>query len=931
MGKRQFFTNRQLVSIWVCAGPVACAMAQNAVSATTSYPTILVQGKVSEFRQFEKVEITGSSIVRKEQTQALPVQVITRQDIQRRGEESLTEVVQGLTAVFNGLDGTQIGSNQGAMSTAALHGMPNGTLVLLNGKRLAPYAIQTISGKERSSVDLGLVPLSSVERIEVLTDGASTLYGTDAIAGVINIITRTEFNGTEIHVNHGRPRAGAGQGHVVSLNWGLGQMRRDGFSFRLSAEMDQYEALRTADRPGAAQGRVGFEQGGKAYEADSLKLMEYSSPAWLYSPRTTRKAYSGLFMDGACVQGSWSYRNFPGGCRQSLLPTYDIYPERASHKLHWTGEKLLNANATVYAEFLYGKQKEQLAINDWPMISGRVMSTPGSVGYTEMIENGMDPNFGFYYWQPDLRALRQSFDKSQMRALIGLRGELANWDYQANIFQSRSQVKQIHERENYNNLGIFNTGLSSPLMDERLLRPLDANNSLTGQLLNQRFWEPQVTGQTTLTTSEVRASRPWFEIEGKDVMIGWGLEIRREQVASMVNPDLSAATFPPPSFQGTRRNAAAYAEAQIPVKPDWDVIAAIRSDHYNDVGPSHNGKLATRWRINSRWALRSSIGTGFRAPSIGQVQVVAEPFRNGQTNLKACTEAMEARTRQLVSSTGLPVLCPSNGPASLFTNGNPDLRPEKSTQATLGLAFAPTRNMSVSADYWRVEMRDTLQFESLSAVLADPVAYAAAYVVNPEVRVRNFGTERFHWLGFYLQMQNLGASVKEGVDVDLRYRIPFNSGRLMVGAQATYMITSKEKTNPQAAWSSDLAAYSSITEMVTPRVRGRLMFNWETVHTNWQLNANYNSGYRDKSVRAYNTTDSKFETVEGRRVGSYLTWDLYGGHQVSQSTRLRFGITNITDRKPPLSFYSPTTAVWGVNSQNNSLIRREKNSTGSNV
>jgi iron complex outermembrane recepter protein len=254
-----------------------------------------------------------------------------------------------------------------------------------------------------------------------------------------------------------------------------------------------------------------------------------------------------------------------------------------------------------------------------------------------MIENGMDPNFGFYYWQPDLRALRQSFDKSQMRALIGLRGELANWDYQANIFQSRSQVKQIHERENYNNLGIFNTGLSSPLMDERLLRPLDANNSLTGQLLNQRFWEPQVTGQTTLTTSEVRASRPWFEIEGKDVMIGWGLEIRREQVASMVNPDLSAATFPPPSFQGTRRNAAAYAEAQIPVKPDWDVIAAIRSDHYNDVGPSHNGKLAARWKINSRWALRSSIGTGFRAPSIGQVQVVAEPFRNGQTNLKACT------------------------------------------------------------------------------------------------------------------------------------------------------------------------------------------------------------------------------------------------------------------------------------------------------
>lgn len=907
---------------WVCAYPAACAMAQTSPPTVTNYPTVRIQDTAIEFRQFDKVEITGSSIVRKEQIQALPVQVISRQDIQRRGSVSLTEVVQGLTSVFNGLDLSQIGLNKGAMDTAALRGMPNGTLVLLNGKRLAPYGIQTISGKERSSVDLGLIPLSAVERIEVLTDGASTLYGTDAIAGVINIITRSEFDGVELGVTHSRPRSGVAQGAVLSLNWGRGQLARDGFSFRLSAEVDQYDALRTADRPNASQARIGFEHAGRSFEADSPKLVAFTSPAWLYSPSTPQKTYSALYANGQCTGGSLSYRGFPGGCRQNLLPTFDIYPDKNSQRFHFLGEKRLNPTTTLFAELLYGKQAVQSGINEWWTISGRLDNAPNSVGHAEAIANGFRLDYTFYFWQPNLQALRQSFDKSQMRAVVGVRGEWSQWDYQANIYQSKSQVTHSQELGSYNNLGIANTGPSSPLRDARLLMPLDSNNTLTNQLLAERVWQHQATGQTASTATEFRASRPLFEIQGKDAMFGWGVEMRQEGTESNVNPNLAASTFPQPSFEGKRRNTAAYAELQIPVRPNWDVIAALRSDHYTDVGATHNGKLATRWAANSQWALRGSIGTGFRAPSIGQMQVLNQPFRNSSFTLSECTPAMLTRTSQLVASTGFPVVCPANGSANIFTNGNSDLRPEKSTQATLGLAFTPSRNLSMSADYWRVDMRDTLQFESLSAVLADPTQFSSAYMVNPTVLTRNFGAESFHHLGFFLRMQNLGASVKEGVDLDVRYRIPTQWGRFMVGAQATHMITSKEKISPNAQWSSDLAAYSQITDVVTPRLSARLLFNWELAHMNWQLNANYNSAYRDRNISAFTADTGRAETVSGRRVGSYLTWDLFGHYQITKATRLRLGIANLMDRQPPLSFYSPTAAVWGVNTQNGSLFGR---------
>jgi iron complex outermembrane receptor protein len=894
----------------------AQALAQAAETKTT-YPPVEVTGQVPNFRQFGGLEITGSSIIRKEQTQALPVQIITRQDIQRQGLTSLEQTIERLPNAFNGVDVGAVARDFNGFTSGALHGMPTGTLVLLNGKRLAPFGIQSISGSERASVDLSLIPLSAVERIEVLTDGASSLYGTDAIAGVINIITRTEFNGLELSASHIRPSGGAAQGQVASLVWGRGQLAQDGYSLRMSAELDQTKAMRGSDRPNASQGRIGFAHDGRRYEATSSEITGFASPALLYSPNANPPMYSALFQNGTCTGNSVTYRGYAGGCTTNPLPGYDIYPASQNQKLHATGEVLLSNGATLYSELYFGHQKTQMAIAKWPSVSGRITNQVGAVGYDQTVAAGLDPSYAFYYWQPDLPALPERMDKTQSRISVGLKGALEGWQYHTNLYHSQARAQHDYDFPDLNaSLGLQT---SQRLANPYLMLPLDANNPLTAQLDALRNnWHPYVMGKTSLTALELRASRPWFEMNGKDSLVAWGLEARQETVSSTpLSPTVSAQ-----DFRGKRHNLAAYTELQLPLRHDWDLIAAMRTERYSDVGATTNGKLASRWEINSEWAVRGSAGTGFRAPSVAQTATQASPYIDQSLSSFTCTDELNTVARALAASTRQDVVCRSNDVFRLFANGNPNLRPEKSVQTTLGVAFAPHRNLTMTADYWRVQMRDTLQFMSYTSVLADPFKYQAQFIVDPAL-IRNPPTNTYyHRMGMLLQMQNLGQSLKEGIDIDARWRQPGDWGRWHMGYKATYVLQSKEKATPDALWTSDLAAYSVANNTVVPRWRNQWTLGLEQAHAYWQMTMNHSSGYTDKTITAYNTETQKSEKLAGLKVPGFLTLDVMGSYQLNPSMQIRVGVNNLFNRQPPLSFYSVSGFVWGVNSQAGSLLGR---------
>ena len=915
--KKSLFQLQPMLGVVVCGGSCAFVGAQSTEQSVSTYPPVQVVDKALEYRQFEKVEITGSSIVRKEQTLALPVRVITRQEIEKKGHLSMTQVVQSLTQVFNGLDRTQNGKLLGGFTNGALHGMPNGTLVLLNGRRLAPFGIQNISGTEVAQVDLDSLPLAAVDRIEVLSDGASSLYGTDAIAGVINVITRTDRQGVEITVDHSRPQGGLGQAWRSSLSWGRGQLQRDGYSVRVTAEIDEEKAIGMADRPVGSQGRLFFSHAGNAYQIDSPKVSPFTAPVLLYSPSAkNNKMWSSLFKDGQCTRGSLSYQGFMGGCKVNLLPTYDLYPDSQNRKLHLSGEYRLHEGATLFAEGLYARQKTNMASKDWTTISGLLVNRVDAVGYNDIVAQGLDPANTQYFFQPDLPALQTTRDKTQWRASVGVKGEIDQWNYQASLYSAQSQVVMGGEYGDIASLGFVK---STPLPSAWVLLPLDAQNPLTQQLLDTRQWQKDREGQTQLTAIDVRASKAVGERHGKDVLLGLGVEGRHEKVNTRYLEESVAF----PGFSDQRHVMAAHAELQIPVASSWDLITSLRHDQYSDVGGTTNGKLASRLVINPLWAVRGSWGTGFRAPSVGQTMSLTEPYVHTVLRGLICTPDLIAATNTLKPTAGSAgVFCRKNNFLSVYTNGNPDLKPETSEQMTWGLALTPSRNFSISADYWRVRVKNTLQFESSAQVLADPLQNLGQFMPNPVLIRNNEANTRFNDIALLLKMRNLGSSVKEGVDIDVRYRKPGDWGRWLLGLQATYMLKSKERRNETTEWATDLAAYSSATNVVTPRWRSQWTLGLEQSNVHWQMMINYTTGYKDKDITAIRVDTQKSEVISGRKVPSFATADVMALFKLGTRTQIRAGVTNVTNRTPPLSFYSANDLSWGVNSDQGSLMGR---------
>jgi iron complex outermembrane receptor protein len=597
------------------------------------------------------------------------------------------------------------------------------------------------------------------------------------------------------------------------------------------------------------------------------------------------------------------------------LLSYDIYPETQSQKLHVLGEVLLPNAARLYTELLASQQSLQIAANDWSGVSGKIADTIGAPGYLEAVLNGLNAEETYTFWQPDLPALRQKYKKTLLRASLGLKGEFKGWHYQASLLQSQFKATQSVEKDNLVSLGLLN-GLSS-LPNALMLKPLDAQNPLTAQLLNSREWGQASLASTALTSAQLRASRALSERQGQQTLWAWGLEGQQEKADTQFSQAMAQ-----PSFKGQRHIMAAFSELQVPVRKDLDLLASLRADQYSDVGAAISSKLAARWVINRRWAMRGSAGTGFQAPSLAQVHPLSSPFLQATVQLGDCTEALKAAASTLKAADGQAVACTSNSALNVFTNGNPDLRLQKTKQATWGMAFTPSRNVQLSGDYWRVQTQDTLQLDSVQAVLADPLRNVSALMANPDLVSLDGGARKVHNLALLLKMKNKGQAVKEGIDIQARYREPMRDGRWVMGMQATFMLKSKDRTSTETAWVSDLGAYSALSEVVTPRWRSQWMVGYEQAQTQWQFNINHTSAYVDKEVVAFNTVTGLSETVSGHKVQGFLTADMLAVYQASRRTQIRFGVTNFANSQPPLSFYSLSQAVWGVNSQNGNLQGR---------
>jgi iron complex outermembrane receptor protein len=210
----------------------------------------------------QRVEVTGTAIKRIDGETALPVQVIDRKAIERSGAINVEQLLQSVSAAASsgGLTSSSAsGATTGGISAISLRGLTSiRTLVLINGRRIAPYGIGFTG--DSVSVDVNSIPLAAIDRVEVLKDGASAVYGSDAVAGVVNFILRSDFRGGELALTAGDTREGGASSKRAAATWGFGDLGKDRFNLMVTASFQKESGLRGADRDFARSG-INVEQG----------------------------------------------------------------------------------------------------------------------------------------------------------------------------------------------------------------------------------------------------------------------------------------------------------------------------------------------------------------------------------------------------------------------------------------------------------------------------------------------------------------------------------------------------------------------------------------------------------------------------------------------------------------------------------------------
>ena len=815
--------------------------------------SLTITDEALQYRQFNRVEITGSNIVNPRAREILPLRVIDQREIARMGVQHTAQLVQRLPSMHsaNELGGVNM-LGKGGYEAGAIHGYEAGTLVLINGRRIAPIANQR-PDTDLTAFDLSLLPLSAVERIEILTDGASTTYGSDAIAGVINIITKEHTAGLTLSAGVTDSQGAGGSGKSMSLSGGNGRLSRDGHALQIHFQASERKALLAKDR--RYTDPVAYPYGIDANGRPLTFIPRYSN----YSYSSAGKQYKPVETAADCTTGydfvpdvalALSNPAYHGiqRCLSSSYRNNNIYPEQRSQNLHVQFDKTLSANHTLFTE--YSLQQAQ---NTYNIVSlTNVLLAAGS---------------NFYYYSPDAYKIGTStLVQDRARWVIGSRGRWSDWDYTLSAEHSQTATEQINQGNYLPTTSAQWAALLKPFATEWLHEPasysMDLQNALNSRIREDRLLRKASIVQQGLDLrgSKVVGETTWGNIQ-------WGSSFFALQESVKV----AGIAFPneEPTYSSHRKNWGTSAELQIPALEHLEIMGAARAEKYSGFGSVLTGKLGLKYALAEQSYLRANVGTGYEAPTLSQM-TAAPTWRSTGTT----------QNGQVLRS---------------YAAGNPDLQPEKSLQWNLGLHTQPSPNWAVGADYWRIEVRDTFGTPNMTQIDADPRLKATQYTVNPDGSVR-----------YDLLAMNLGQLEKSGFDYYVHNRRATDWGRWLMGIEGTYNLRSRRSNYPGDPLVSDLGLYQAAFESVTPRNKIRLTSGLES--SDWAFNAQviFMSGNLEP-IPQYSLVDAQGLPVGNQythQVKDTWTLDVSGWYALSKSFKWRWAITNLTKKTPPERYMS---------------------------
>ena len=840
--------------------------------------------------ELPRVEVTGSAIRRVQSETALPVEIISRAEIEKTGVTTAAEILGRVSANVNGLtDGASInvGGDQRGFNSANLRGIgTSSTLVLLNGRRMANFA----SPGDDSGVDLNNIPAAALERVEVLLDGASALYGTDAIGGVINFITRKDYQGLELNVYGGKTDEGGAGKRTASISAGTGELERDGYNVFAVADFQRTNALNTSQRS--------FIPGLQVEQRLGHLLSGYTGPAniRLTSNQRDHLQELGFTINGRPITNRLINLSVPdcappanlylpagtGGvdaCTYNYMGDTELYPKSEKASLLSRGVIKLGAGHQAYAEVALTRSRT------W--YTGSAARVTGYIDYSmvpQLAGTGLDQLDDDYPGELELRMrLNEAGQRTSeltsegMRFVVGMNGTLGGWDYDAAFNHSVNTVKDkdTHGYVLYNELlegiadGRINPFGPSSAEGRALLDSIQVNDVVRR-------------ARGTLDSFDFKFSRALAPMEGGDLALAIGGEARREQnrftpsallLSDNINND--AAPEGGRATSDSRNVAALYGEVLLPFARQWEAQLSARYDHYQEVGGAASPKIGLSYRPSNALLLRASAGRGFRAPTMNELH----------------RPTVYSSTATLPD----PVYCATvgNNYADCADNwdtrrySNSELKPEKSRQFSLGAVFAAGRHVSASLDYWNIKRTDLISEIGDDIILGNLAKYGSL-VVRDEDGLIDY---------IELRKENRGAQLARGLDLAVTVRgVDTAFGRFGGRLNGTYVLSSKIQNAPGDAFVSNLNRF--VTDGVVQRWRHTVSFDWERGPFSTSLQNTWSSGYEDQNT-AINIDDGS--VVAQNRVESYSRWDLSGAWQVSTPLKLRVGVQNMFDESPPYS------------------------------
>jgi iron complex outermembrane recepter protein len=843
--------------------PLHCPLRVEATATATAVATLLAlavpaaaQTPPTEPRvEVQRVEVTGSRIKRSPgQEGPTAVETMSREELQRQGFGSVSEALNnlsasGATSANENNGSTSLGS--AALSLRSLS--PNATLVLVNGRRIAYNGFSTVIGlTSQSFVDLNSIPLAAVDRIEILKDSASAVYGSDAIGGVVNVILRRDYRGAELGAMFGTTRADEHETRA-SAAFGFGSLGSDRYNVLAVVQGSERKAILARDRDYALASGALLRYAGLASptgNAIGLTTPIDNSPR---CPSATPVVVAGSTL-----------------CGENAVALTSLAPEQRGADLYLRGSALVGNTMTAFAEVGSSRTESLYTLNP----TARQFVVQASNPANPFGQNVVSP---FRFDAVGQRLI--SAENQASRFLVGLKGALGVHDWELALGQTRTDSTQSAEN-------IVRLEPLADLVSSGTLKLFEPNSpAVIASIRASAVRE----GRYDVTFADAKVNGDVGRWIGGDVAYAAGMEVRRERQFDRPSADLAQGTFigfglASGPFEVSRKAAALFGELSARWGTAWEALFALRAEHYGDFGRSINPKLGLRFSPASNLALRVSGGTAFRAPSLLEANYPPSSTSGSGTDTTRC------------AALNIPL---SSCPSSQFTlnlRSDPDIGPERARTFTAGAVFAPTREVSMSLDVVDIRLKDQIGLNFYDVFPTGGRPLDEAFVTRGAPAPGDPAGVPAPLSTVTLQMANaFGETHTRSIDLGLQLRERLAGGQLDMELSATYLDSFEQKRGRGEPLSTLTGSFGF------PRWRGTATTTFVVGPWAATLTLRHVGGYRDDGV----------VLAVPRKVATDSTVDVQGQYQFGQGTRLALGVRNLLDRDPPQSF----SLAQGYNTQ----------------